>query len=417
MKQEKRTPTVVRRRDDAPRAEAPRTSTVRRRADAPSGGSGVKGNGLNQWVTAGFAAFSVLVVIGVIGALIAPDREEDPAALSSPSGITWNNGGDLQGAGQASAAPTPTTEPSGPPENGTYTLPCGMEFQFWDEVRNDVTGRWRRAATSDSFVPADYALEYYEMMFSSDDEIHSIWNATLGTTTRITVAFGTLYVDTFEYVKGEEHDAKLMFSGTLLDSRMVDIESGEPLETPTQTGESEQLISELLSDFYSEEQILSVSVADGKAEVKILTDFSGSAWSEDWESICEKATSAALSLRESIPESNAKNVIVYLENINKDILLTVSNGKVMYNGYEKPAPTPSPSSGDGGSGSANNFNTYDNDEQKNTTESWVLNTSTMKIHYPSCSQVSKIAPQNYSTSSLSESELKEKGYTTCGVCH
>lgn len=121
-------------------------------------------------------------------------------------------------------------ENSGAIQSGTYTLPCGMKIQFYDSVRNDVTGNWRRATTSDSYVPADYALEYYNEMFSSDDEIHSIWNATLGTTTRISVTMGMLCVDTLEYVKGEEHDAKAMFSGTLLDSRIIDIETGSIIE-------------------------------------------------------------------------------------------------------------------------------------------------------------------------------------------
>lgn len=115
-------------------------------------------------------------------------------------------------------------------KSGSYTLPCGMNIQFFDSVRNDVTGNWRRAATSDSYVPADYALEYYREMFSSDDEIHSIWNATLGTNTRISVVAGMLNVDTLEYVDGEEHDANIMFSGTLLDSRLIDIETGELIE-------------------------------------------------------------------------------------------------------------------------------------------------------------------------------------------
>ena len=115
-------------------------------------------------------------------------------------------------------------------QSGKYTLPCGMGIQFSDSVRNDVTGNWRRAATSDSYVPAEHALEYYNEMFSSDDEIHSVWNATLGTTTRLSVAFGILYVDTFEYVNGEEHDANLMFSGKLLDSKMIDLETGEEIE-------------------------------------------------------------------------------------------------------------------------------------------------------------------------------------------
>lgn len=91
----------------------------------------------------------------------------------------------------------------------------------------------------------------------------------------------------------------------------------------------------------------------------------------------------------------------------------------------EPAPTPAPvqepatetpppsSSGGGGS----NFDTYDNPEQQKTEATWVLNTSSMKIHYPSCSDVKKIAPQNYSTSNLTESELIAQGYTTCGRCH
>ena len=80
------------------------------------------------------------------------------------------------------------------------------------------------------------------------------------------------------------------------------------------------------------------------------------------------------------------------------------------------APSSQPS-GNQGTGNANNFNTYDNADQQKTEARYVLNKSSKKIHYPSCSQVKKIAPKNYATSSLSESELKAQGYTTCGVCH
>ena len=65
----------------------------------------------------------------------------------------------------------------------------------------------------------------------------------------------------------------------------------------------------------------------------------------------------------------------------------------------------------------NSFNTYDNEKQQQTSQSWVLNTNSMKIHYPSCREVKKIAHHNYSTSSLSEADLISQGYTTCGVCH
>lgn len=73
--------------------------------------------------------------------------------------------------------------------------------------------------------------------------------------------------------------------------------------------------------------------------------------------------------------------------------------------------------GGGGSGNADNFDTWDNPDQQNTSAKWVLNTSTLKIHYPSCPEVRRIAPHNYSTSNLDEAELLVQGYTTCGRCH
>lgn len=66
----------------------------------------------------------------------------------------------------------------------------------------------------------------------------------------------------------------------------------------------------------------------------------------------------------------------------------------------------------------NNFDTYSNLEQQQTNDSYVLNTNPerMKIHYPTCNDVAKIAPENYSTSNLSVSELQSQGYSTCGHC-
>lgn len=75
------------------------------------------------------------------------------------------------------------------------------------------------------------------------------------------------------------------------------------------------------------------------------------------------------------------------------------------------------SGGNSESGSGeNNFNTYNNTEQQLTTDSYVLNTSTHKIHYPHCSSVPKIAQHNYATSNLSIAELEAQEYTTCGKC-
>lgn len=72
----------------------------------------------------------------------------------------------------------------------------------------------------------------------------------------------------------------------------------------------------------------------------------------------------------------------------------------------------------GGGGDASNFDTYNNVEQQQTSETYVLNTnpSSLKIHYPSCRYVPKISPENYATSNETLSALESRGYSRCGVC-
>lgn len=68
-------------------------------------------------------------------------------------------------------------------------------------------------------------------------------------------------------------------------------------------------------------------------------------------------------------------------------------------------------------GGDSNFNTYDNVEQQQTTAQYVLNTSTMKVHYPKCKSVPKISPNNYDVSNEPFYVLEQRGYTSCGNCH
>lgn len=97
---------------------------------------------------------------------------------------------------------------------------------FYDSVRNDSTGNWRLAGVATSYDITEYALDYYNAYFESDDEIHAVWNATLGTTSCVKVLAGKLWIDVHEYVDGEEHDANILFSGTLLGMYTVDLETG-----------------------------------------------------------------------------------------------------------------------------------------------------------------------------------------------
>lgn len=79
-------------------------------------------------------------------------------------------------------------------------------------------------------------------------------------------------------------------------------------------------------------------------------------------------------------------------------------------------PTNNSGGVDNRTGTGNNFSTYNNTDQQNTTASYVLNTSTMKFHRPSCRDVPGISPGNYATSSQSRSELISRGYSACGHC-
>lgn len=72
--------------------------------------------------------------------------------------------------------------------------------------------------------------------------------------------------------------------------------------------------------------------------------------------------------------------------------------------------------GSSGVGNADNFYTYNNLDQQQTTDAYVLNTDSLKIHRSSCSKVPLIAPQNYTTSNSSIAELESQGYSRCGVC-
>ena len=54
--------------------------------------------------------------------------------------------------------------------------------------------------------------------------------------------------------------------------------------------------------------------------------------------------------------------------------------------------------------------------QQSFNRGYVLNTSTMKFHYPSCSSVEKMAEHNKEYVETSREELIEKGYEPCGNC-
>lgn len=101
----------------------------------------------------------------------------------------------------------------------------GIKFTV-SYVRNDKTGNWRISLIAENIEMQNCALDYYKHYFKDDKEIHAIVNFNYNTTTKISVVGNKLDVSVFEYVKKEEHDANLLFSGQLLKEYLVDKETG-----------------------------------------------------------------------------------------------------------------------------------------------------------------------------------------------
>lgn len=102
-----------------------------------------------------------------------------------------------------------------------------VDVTFYDTFKNDTTGKWRKALVSTSEDIQEYALDYYQEYFKSDDEVHVIYNFSLNTVNCLTVNGDTLFISITDYVDDEEHDAKAACGGTHLGDLQISIESGE----------------------------------------------------------------------------------------------------------------------------------------------------------------------------------------------
>lgn len=98
---------------------------------------------------------------------------------------------------------------------------------FYKSVINDVTGNWRYATIADNIDIEEYALSYYKNYFGADNEVHAIINFTRNTTTRLNYSGGVITVTILDYVDGEEHDAKQLFSGEVLGTYYVYTDNGD----------------------------------------------------------------------------------------------------------------------------------------------------------------------------------------------
>lgn len=160
---------------------------------------------------------------------------------------------------------------------------------------------------------------------------------------------------------------------------------------------------------------------------------------DDWRSLRSTLEGISTVFPDSLSEfGDGRSVSLQLmDESGRNILLSIMKGKASYDKLEQlekgrnaeatiddpdekseihssepEGPTGAETNGDG-----SNFNEYDNPDQQETGATYVLNTSTMKFHYPSCNSVPKISPENYETYTGTRYDVIAKGYASCGNCN
>ena len=94
-------------------------------------------------------------------------------------------------------------------------------------VRNDTTEKWRKTTVSKSVDINEYILSYNKLYMTEDTTVHAIVNFTNKTTTLINDNGEYINVKTHEYIDKEEHDAKQLGSGMLLEEFNIYKDNGD----------------------------------------------------------------------------------------------------------------------------------------------------------------------------------------------
>lgn len=145
-------------------------------------------------------------------------------------------------------------------------------------INDDATGKWKLNRMTGATNPIDFAFDYYKN-FMEPDEIHYIINFSTKTTTIIQNVSGMLYVRVLEHVDKEEVTAKTIGSGTLLEEKYFNAETGEPYEAsassdvaPVSSDELVAKVIEILPDHMTPgAELKSVTMGEDK-NLSIVVD-------------------------------------------------------------------------------------------------------------------------------------------------
>lgn len=99
-----------------------------------------------------------------------------------------------------------------------------------NDVRNDVTNSWKVSTIAADVSMEDYAFSYYNRYHPQENVVEAVINFTRNTSTCMVLQGEYIDISIYDYVDGEEHDAKQMFTGTLLKEYKVYIDNGDIIE-------------------------------------------------------------------------------------------------------------------------------------------------------------------------------------------
>lgn len=99
-----------------------------------------------------------------------------------------------------------------------------------NDVRNDVTNSWKVSTIAADVSMEDYVFSYYNRYHPQENVVEAVINFTRNTSTCMVLQGDYIDVSIYDYVDGEEHDAKQMFTGTLLKEYKVYTDNGDIIE-------------------------------------------------------------------------------------------------------------------------------------------------------------------------------------------
>lgn len=184
-----------------------------------------------------FVIVCLVIIIGGIVSLLSPDDKEETKEAASTQATETEAAAapakeETNTSEETAVTETPPTEEvehrAGDEIIGISDKNFGdLHAVYYESVNNDTTGNWRLAVISENVDIQDYIFSYYQKYFKADEEVHGIVNLGRNVTTRINKSGNWLLVSEYDYVDGEEHDAKILYSGTPLQSYIVYTDNGD----------------------------------------------------------------------------------------------------------------------------------------------------------------------------------------------